>query len=291
MRRGLLVALLSLAFAAPAMAQTGSEEGVAPAEDPPPSPAVAEAEPEEEEAPPPPETSQPSQAPQPAPQEEPAPAPRYQTSYGNEGDLPEADDDEDDEDDDHDPYDFLWIQLHGVVSYVNMRALGETNFYPQIVQLSGVGGGGEAAVGFRIEFLSVGVRGHLSHIRDGLEVGTAVAEAQLSIPIPIVKPFIRAGFGFGWHGDADAEGSIMSTTFPNDVQTTVFGWAFEAAAGLDIYLANWFSIGAAFVFDILNMSRQSWDEEPGGVTEVEFTDPGDAVGILVRGTAGITFHL
>lgn len=289
MRRGLLAALLSLAFAAPAMAQTGSEEGAAPAEDPPPSPAVAEAEPEEEEAPPPPETSQPSQAPQPAPQEEPAPAPRYQTSYGNEGDLPEADDD--DEDDDHDPYDFLWIQLHGVVSYVNMRALGETNFYPQIVQLSGVGGGGEAAVGFRIEFLSVGVRGHLSHIRDGLEVGTAVAEAQLSIPIPIVKPFIRAGFGFGWHGDADAEGSIMSTTFPNDVQTTVFGWAFEAAAGLDIYLANWFSIGAAFVFDILNMSRQSWDEEPGGVTEVEFTDPGDAVGTLVRGTAGITFHL
>lgn len=283
MRLGALASLLVLGMAAPAAAQADTDE------EPPADPApVAEAEPEEEEAPLP--QSEPADPP-PSPEHRPAPAPRYESSYGNEGDLPPADDDEDEEEDEGDPYDFLWIQLHGALSYVDMRALGETNFYPQIVTLNGVGGGGEVAVGFRIEFLSVGLRGSLNHYRDGLEVGTAVAEAQLSIPIPIVKPFIRAGFGFGWHGDADAENAIMAPDIPDNIQTTVFGWAFEAAAGVDIYLAHWFSIGAAFVFDILNMSRQTWDDQPTGVTEVDFTDEGDAVGIQARGTAGITFHL
>jgi len=172
------------------------------------------------------------------------------------------------------------------VSYVDLRALDATNFYPEFVRLSGVGPAGSLAVGFRIEFLSIGVRGSLAHYSDEFDVGTATAEISLSLPIPVVKPYVRVGVGLGWHGDGDFNAPMSS-------QTTVFGFAFSGAIGVDIYLADWFSIGAAGTLDILNMSRQSLDEpvDPADAGMVEFTESGDAVGIQARGQAGVTFHL
>jgi hypothetical protein len=99
-----------------------------------------------------------------------------------------------------------------------------------------------------------------------------------------VRPYLRVGFGFGWHGDADYE-------VPADSQTTVFGWVFNSALGLDVFLVEWLSLGAAFSVDILNMSRQSFDEPPANPGTVEFTESGDAVGLQVRGQAGLAFPL
>lgn len=190
------------------------------------------------------------------------------------------------EEDGGDPYDFLWIDIAGAISYVDMRALSENNFYPEFVRLNGVGGAGSLGLGFRIAFLAAGIRGTLASYGDGFDVGTAIGEVTLMLPIPIVKPYLRAGFGFAWHGDSDFNA-------PENSQTTVFGWAFNAAIGIDIYLAHWFSIGGAFSFDLLNMNRQSINEpiDPSTAGMVEFTDPGDAVGVQARGQAGITFHL
>ena len=203
---------------------------------------------------------------------------------------------EEEEEDEGDPYDFLWIELMGGVSYVDLRAIDQNNYYPTFVKLSGIGPMGGLALGFRIEFLSFGVRGALAHYDDGFDVGTAVAEVTLALPIPIVKPFIRVGFGMGWHGDSDVENSLgeMGARYPDNVQTTVFGFAFSGAVGLDIYLAHWFSIGAAATVDILNMNRQSTEEpieDPMDVSEVRFEETGDAVGIQARGQAVVTFHL
>ena len=185
----------------------------------------------------------------------------------------EGEEEEEEEEDEGDPYDFLWIELMGGVSYVDLRAIDQNNYYPTFVKLSGIGPMGGLALGFRIEFLSFGVRGALAHYDDGFDVGTAVAEVTLALPIPIVKPFIRVGFGMGWHGDSDVENSLgeMGARYPDNVQTTVFGFAFSGAVGLDIYLAHWFSIGAAATVDILNMNRQSTEEpieDPMDVSEV-----------------------
>ena len=182
-----------------------------------------------------------------------------------------------------DPYDFLWIEAFGGLSFVDLRALSQNNFYPDIVRLQGEGPAGGAAVGFRIEFVSIGVRAAVAHYGDEFDVGTAVGEIALSIPLPIVKPYLRAGFGFAWHGDSN----YMA---PADSQTTVFGWAFSAAVGVDIYLVEWFAIGAAFNVDVLNMSRSSIDDPMPAPGAVVFEDPGDAVGAQLRGQLAVSFH-
>ena len=211
-----------------------------------------------------------------------------------------SDDDEDEAPQDPgDPYDILWIELFGGVSYVDLRAVDTTNFYPEFVRLAGWGGAGGAALGFRIEFVSVGVRGAFAHydVSDAaspdaiFDVGTLAAEVKLAIPLPVVQPFIRAGFGFAWHGDSNAEEAWETRMPPSDIETTVFGWVFQGAIGVDVYLAHWFAIGAAFSVDILNMNRQTWDEEPSDPRNVMFRNAGDAVGAQGRGQLAISFHL
>lgn len=199
---------------------------------------------------------------------------------------PEAEEEEEEEEDGGDPYDFLWIDLAGGVSYVDLRALDATNFYPEFVRLSGTGPMGSLAVGFRIEFFAAGVRATLAGYGDGFDVGTATGEVTLMLPIPVVKPYLRAGFGLGWHGDSNFNA-------PANSQTTVLGFAFNGAVGLDVYLTEWFSIGAAMSVDILNMNRQRTSEpiDPADAGTVRFEETGDAVGIQVRGQAGVTFHL
>lgn len=276
---------LGLFLLAPALA-AAQDAGAAPTEDPEPGPADTPAAPEAPPADEPPTAAQEEPvSPPPSRRRDPAPAPAA-TSAPPPATPPPAEEEEEaeEEEDDGDPYDFLWIDLSGGVSYIDMRALSENNFYPEFVRLSGVGGAASLGVGFRIEFFAAGIRGTIASYGDGFDVGTAVGEVTIILPIPVVKPWFRAGFGFGWHGDGNFNA-------PRDSQTTVFGWAFSGAAGIDIYLAHWFAIGAGAYVDILNMSRQSINEPVGMPGDVEFTDPGDAVGVQIRGQVGVTFHL
>lgn len=254
-----------------------------------------------------PETGEPSE---PAPSAGPA-APSAATnatttsapppSTGERTVIVRHDDDEEEEEqqDRGDPYDILWIELFGGASYVDLRAVDTTNFYPEFVRLSGWGPAGGLALGFRVEFFSAGVRAAFAHYDASdastpgavFDVGTLAAEVKLALPIPVVQPFVRVGFGFGWHGDSNAEDAWASRMPPSDIQTTVFGWVFQGAVGVDIYLAHWFAIGAAFSVDVLNMSRQTWDEEPTNPTDVMFRDGGDAIGAQGRGQIAVSFHL
>lgn len=235
----------------------------------------------------------------PAPARTSAPAPAAQPAVVVRHVRDEDDEEEEEPQDPGDPYDILWIELFGGASYVDLRAVDTTNFYPEFVRFAGWGGAGGAALGFRVEFVSVGVRGAFAHydLSDAsspnavFDVGTLAAEVKLAIPLPVVQPFIRAGFGFAWHGDSNAEEAWATRMPPSDIQTTVFGWVFQGAVGVDIYLAHWFAIGAAFSVDILNMNRQTWDEEPTNPTDVMFRNGGDAVGAQGRGQLAISFHL
>lgn len=248
-------------------------------------------EPEPAPAPPPRPSSSTGPAPQPAPAQPTPVIIRHPSSADD-------DDDEEPEPDGGDPYDIIWIELFGGASYVDLRAIDTRNYLPEFVRLSGWGPSGGAAIGFRYEFFSAGVRAALARydVSDAttpdavFDVGTALVEVKLALPIPIVQPFVRVGFGFAWHGDSNVEDAWEMGMAPSNFETTVFGWVFEAAVGLDIYLVHWFSIGAAFSIDLLNMSRQSWDEEPTNPTDVSFRDPGDAVGVQARAHGAATFH-
>jgi hypothetical protein len=50
------------------------------------------------------------------------------------------------------------------------------------MRLDGTGPMGTLAAGFRIAFLSVGLRGTLAHYGSGFDVGTATAEARSPCP-------------------------------------------------------------------------------------------------------------
>lgn len=270
-------------------------------EEAPPEPEAAE-----EEAPA--EPVEPAAEEDPAPREEPVPQPVDNTppprastetapregAAESEQDVPQysrrvtAEEEAEDEDE-GDPYDFLWIEAHAAASYVDLRAIDADNYYPEFVRLSGWGPAGVFALGFRIEFLSVGLRLSLARYQVGdtdedvFDVGTGTAEVTLAIPIPIIKPYARIGIGVGWHGDSNFMAPDMS-------QTTVYGWVFSGAVGADIYFIDWFAIGVCFSIDVLNMNRQTFDEPIMDPGMVRFEETGDAVGLQGRGSVGISFH-
>jgi hypothetical protein len=140
-------------------------------------------------------------------------------------------------------------------------------------------------VGFRVWWLAVGARGSFAGY-DGFQIGTLAAEATLRLPVPIVEPWIRAGFGYGWQGDANYAAGVATR------QTTTYGWVFQAGVGVDIYLVNWLTVGAGFGLDVLNMTRQS---DPTvmcmGATDVCPSMNGDALGLQLKGliTVGLRF--
>jgi hypothetical protein len=196
-----------------------------------------------------------------------------------------------------DSYDFVWIELFGGVSYTDLRAIDASNFFPEVVRLSGWGPGGGVAAGFRIDFVSVGVRAALARydVSDPsapqavFDVGTLAAEVKLALPLEVVRPFLRLGFGLAWHGNSNIEDVWTMGEPPSNVQTTVFGWVFQGALGVDFYITHWFALGAAFSLDLLNMSRQPI-EDVGNAADVRLEQSGDALGVQGRAHGAVSFH-
>ncbi len=190
----------------------------------------------------------------------------------------------DDEESDGRGADLLWIEAIGGYSYVNMRAISYDNLYPSVVALSGSGYAGGLAAGVRFSFVSLGARATLASY-EGFEVGTASAEITLRLPTPVVEPWVRAGFGYGWHGNANYDEPSLS-------QTNVYGYVIQAAAGIDIYFGKFVAVGAGFDVDVLNLSRQPLTLGPGTAspTGVDLTKDGNAVGLQLRGHVALSLH-
>jgi len=193
--------------------------------------------------------------------------------------------------------DFIWLEAFGGISNVNLVAFGNSNFAAAAssggssvfneVNATGPMIGG--ALGFRVYWLAVGARTTFASYNT-FQIGTVGGEVALRFPIPVVEPYIRAGFGYAWQGDANY--TITTGGVTAQPATTVYGWAFNAAVGLDIFLTNWFTIGAGVGFDVLNMTRQS-DPRMAcmGATDFCPSRPGDAVGYQLSGYGQIGFHI
>lgn len=193
--------------------------------------------------------------------------------------------------------DFIYLEVEGGVANVNLIAFGgEEDFTMSgpsgdtFSSVASTGGYFGAGVGFRVFWLAIGGRFNFA-LHDTFQLGIVGGDATLRFPIPIVEPYIRAGFGYAWQGNATY--TVNMPAMPPVVQsTTVYGWAFDAAVGFDIYLANWFTIGAGIGLDILNMARQT---DPRmmcmGLTDICPSRAGDAVGYQLRGFGMIAFRL
>ncbi len=213
------------------------------------------------------------------------------------GTAPPPAEEEEDEGDGRD-VDFLWIEAFGGVANVNLVAFRgggtfsgtstdgtSTSVFDEV---SGTGPMVGAALGFRVYWIAVGARFNYASY-DVFQIGTVGGEIALRLPIPVVEPYARVGFGYAWQGDANY--AVTTGGVTARPSTTVYGWAFNAALGLDIFLANWFTIGAGVGLDVLNMGRQT---DPTttcmGVTDFCPSKPGDAVGYQISGFGQIGFH-
>lgn len=181
--------------------------------------------------------------------------------------------------------DIIYVELIGGYSFVNMRALrNPENFFPEIVPISGSGYAAGLAAGIRLSILTIGGRATLASYA-GFEVGTVAAELTLRLPTGVVEPWIRAGFGYGWLGEANYE-------FPGRSETSVYGYVIQGGLGVDVYLGKVVSIGGGFDLDILNMSRQPLPgaDPPASPGEFDLTQDGNAVGLQIRAHGTVTFH-
>ncbi len=203
---------------------------------------------------------------------------------------------EEDEGDGRD-VDFLWIEAFGGIANVNLVAFGNTNF----AEAAATGGGSVfdeinstgplvgGALGFRVYWIAVGARTTFASYNT-FQIGTVGGEVALRLPIPVVEPYLRVGAGYAWQGDANY--TVTTAGVTTQPATTVYGWAIDAALGVDIFLANWFTIGAGIGLDVLNMTRQSDPRMPCmGVTDFCPSRQGDAVGYQLSGFGQIGFHI
>jgi hypothetical protein len=193
--------------------------------------------------------------------------------------------------------DFIWLEVEGGVSYVNLIALENENFAydgtpitgPTFAQYEGLGPMVAAGGGFRIFILAIGMRGtYASYLardgRPGFEIGTFGGEVHLRIPTPVVEPWIRVGAGYAWQA---------STGYTNFTASSphVDGWTVNGALGLDIFFTWWLSLGIGGQVDFLNMTRQ---RDPTaacmGITEFCPEQEGDAIGIQARGFLSLGLH-
>ena len=174
------------------------------------------------------------------------------------------------------------VEIPGGYSFVNIVQFDSSNFNPEAERLEGSGIVGGLALVFRLYWLTIGARASIASYF-GFEIGTAGIDLALHFPIPGVQPYIRAGFGYAWMGDADYMDPSLSTT-------DVYGFELDVGAGLDIKLGRVVSLGAGFDAVFLNMTRQGISMA-GSAGSVDLEENGDAVGLQMRIHAHLTFHI
>jgi hypothetical protein len=187
------------------------------------------------------------------------------------------------------------------MSYIDLGALSSTGrLLPTLTEFRGTGYSGGLTIGFRSGLFAIAANGHIARFdgsgmnrtiladpstemitQAGFDIGQLMAEAQLRLPVPIVEPYVRAGFGYAWLGSFELNEMYRSST------SDIHGWTAKLGMGADIWLGKIFTVGAGVDFSVLNLRR-------GGVmrpeTECPTTNPtcvelsmdGDSVGLLVH---------
>lgn len=184
------------------------------------------------------------------------------------------------------PNHLIYIEVTGGGHWLDMYAVSHSaNFLPPMtVHTSDLGFGAGVAAGIRpVAFFGIGARGTLG-LFPQYNFGTAAIELDLRLPTKVIEPYVRVGFGYAWVGSANYNDPSMSGT-------TIYGFAVTASLGLDVYLSESFSLGAAFDFDALNLARQP----PNTTTvahfaTVDLAHEGNAVGLHIGGHVALGLH-
>lgn len=181
--------------------------------------------------------------------------------------------------------DLLHIEPFFGPAYAHLAAFNDDDFLitdPAVGDLVQNDQGGGFAVGgaayLRLLLFTVGAR--FAHADYGdFSLNTVMAEAGIRPSLWFFEPYFRLAFGYAWMGGIGGG--------PAGSHTEVFGFAAGAALGLDLRLAQIFSLGFGVHGDLLNLSRQT---DPGDAAVVSVED-GSALGVQGRLELHLTLHI
>lgn len=227
---------------------------------------------------------------QPAPVEPPPPPPATTTSAHSETTATTtsqaaphdaAAEEEEDEDEDH--REWFWLEASAGYSWINLAQINSEDFTSEPDLLQGSGFIFEGGLGIEFSILQIGVTSSYASY-EHFSIVTAELDATLVIPIPIIEPFLRVGFGYAHMGQVEV--AMMGAT---PEKARIRGIGIDVGAGLDIHLADAFQLGFAFDASFLNLQRQKVTEL-GTISNVDFTQTGNAVGLQLNGSVRVTFQ-
>lgn len=142
---------------------------------------------------------------------------------------------------------FVWLYADLGFSTVDLNALSENSGLLDDTSSSGGSGflyGG--AGGVRFLYFTLGARFRLVSMAD-MRLWSLAAEAGLKVPFGNLEPYFSLGLGYL------AVGEYTATTGVN--ASDIDGFDLRATGGVDYYLGNYFSIGAAVSGDLLFLGR------------------------------------
>jgi hypothetical protein len=172
-----------------------------------------------------------------------------------------------------------YFLLNGEVGFehIGLRTLSDDGLVDAdnvpTTQTGAVYGGG---IGLRLVFVTGGVRFRFGNFSDW-QMWTLNGEVGVRIPYGNLEPYAALGAGYASVGGVQA----------GDADVDISGWNVRAAAGLDWYLSNTFSVGANLSGDLLLLSRAAIGGAP---SDSGYASDGSSVGSGVTLTAVAGMH-
>lgn len=180
-----------------------------------------------------------------------------------------------------------WFVLEPSVgaAYANVLAFDNSGLLPGVNQSSGYGMQLGLTAGMRFSIVTLAAHMDLARYKP-YDIGTVGGRVQVHLPLPVVKPFARIGFGYAWLGDLNVSSSLISCTpgASSPACPSINGWSAAVGAGVDFAVRRWLTLGAALDLTVLNLNRAA------SPTQVSFMNTGDSIGMQLALSAQAAFR-
>lgn len=182
--------------------------------------------------------------------------------------------------------DIPFVEASVGVAYANVLAFDNSSLIPGVNESREWGPHFGGTAGLRFGPVYFGARVDYSRFKP-FDIGTAGLVGGLRIPIPIVQPWARVGFGYAWLGDVTMSSSLARCD-PASTATqcpSVRGWTLSGGAGVDFALGRYLTLGVGVDLYVLNLTRSA------SPTMVSLQQSGDSVGLQFTGSAQLGLHI
>lgn len=182
--------------------------------------------------------------------------------------------------------DLPFVEAQLGAAYSDVVAFDNSGLIPGATESRGWGSFFGATAGLRFGPIAFGP--HVDFARySAFDIGTLGGQVQIRLPIPVVKPWARIGFGYAWLGDLTVSTSMASCSPTSTASQcpSVRGWSLSGGGGLDFAIGRYLTLGGGLDVYVLNLTRSA------SPTVVNFQQTGDSVGAQVALSVQLGLHI